>query len=279
MLARRRFAGAAGRRRSQRRGQSVELKDHRAYVPGDDVRRIDWNAYARLEELVLRLFVAEEDLTLYLLLDLSRSMRGEKLDEAKRLAAALAYVALVGTERVSVTPFAARALPPLSPLRGRRQVGTLLRYLESLEGPSGSAGATDLGRSVEGFLARRPRPGLVAVIGDFLDPGGFEGPLDRLAAAGHEPVLFHVLGAEELAPEQALAGGEGEPDFALVDAEGGRRVEVTLDAAVLRAYRQRLAAFLAAIDGYAKRRGFIAVRFGGARRFEDALLEYLRGAP
>jgi len=75
VLARRRFAGSAGgTRRSTRRGSSAEFADHRPYYHGDDVRRIDWNAYARLEELVLRLYVAEEDLTVYLLVDTSRSM-------------------------------------------------------------------------------------------------------------------------------------------------------------------------------------------------------------
>ncbi|MEM1417454.1 MAG: DUF58 domain-containing protein [Myxococcota bacterium] len=278
LLARRRFAGAAGRRRSTRRGQSVELADHRAYVPGDDVRRIDWNAYARLEELVLRLFVAEEDLTLHLFLDLSRSMRGEKLEQAKRLAAALAYVGLTGSERVAVAPFAATALAPLPPSRGRRRVGTVLRHLEALAPPAGDVGGTDLRRSVEAFLARRPRPGLVALISDLLDPAGFERPLDRLAAAGHEPVLFHVLGADELDPGAALVDAEGGADLALVDAERGRRVEVTLDAAVLGAYRRRLTRFLAAVDGYAAKRGLVCVRVGGEVAFEDALLTYLRGA-
>src|SRR5687768_3577492 len=101
ILVRRRFAGAAGgARRSTRRGSSAEFADHRPYAFGDDVRRIDWNAYARLEELVLRLYVAEEDLTLYLLVDASRSLdhgTPPKIDVAKRVAAALAYVALSGS--------------------------------------------------------------------------------------------------------------------------------------------------------------------------------------
>jgi len=272
LLARRKFAGAAGgTRRSTRRGSSAEFADHRPYYPGDDVRRIDWNAYARLEELVLRLFVAEEDLTLYLLLDTSRSLGFgsplTKLDVAKRVAAALGYIGLTGSERVSVVPFSSTLLPPLPPSRGSRRVGGLLRYLDALQ-PSGE---TDLSRAVDQFLARSPRPGLVAVISDLLDPAGYERAIDRLAGEKHEPAIFHVLDTEELDP---TPGG----DLVLVDAERGARVEVTLDARALRAYRARVQAFLAGAAAYAKKRGFSYVRVGGDVAFEEALVSYLRAA-
>ena len=265
---RRRFAGVAGgARRSTRKGQSVEFADHRAYAPGDDVRRIDWNAYARLEELVLRLHVAEEDLAVHLLVDTSASMKGDKLDTAKRIAAALAYVGLSGSERVGVTPFASAVGAPLALARGKGRIGTVLRFLDGLQ-PSGE---TSLGRSVETFLARRPRHGLAVVLSDLLDPGGYERPLDRLQAAKYELVIFHVLSDEELAPKP---GG----DFAFVDRERGSRVEVSLDPHVLRAYHARLDAFLAGVASYARRRGAMLLRAGGDVPFEEAVLAYLRGA-
>lgn len=265
---RRRFAGVSGgARRSTRKGQSVEFADHRAYAPGDDVRRIDWNAYARLDELVLRLHVAEEDLALHLLVDTSASMEGPKLDTAKRIAAALAYVGLSGSERVGVTPFADGIVAPLGLSRGKSHIGRVLRFLDGLQ----ASGETSLARSVETFLARRPRPGLVVVLSDLLDPGGYERPLDRLQAAKHEVVIFHVLSPEELAPP---AGG----DFAFVDRERGVRVEVSLDAHVLRAYHARLEAFLAGVEAYARRRGAMVLRAGGDVPFEEAVLAYLRVA-
>lgn len=271
LMVRRRFAGAAGgARRSLRRGSSAEFADHRPYYPGDDVRRIDWNAYARLEELVLRLFVAEEDLTLYLLVDCSRSMGvGEpsKLEAAKRIAAALGYVALSGSERVSVLPWAGGVRAPLPPVRGKRRIGTLLRHLDALE-PSGE---TDLARAVDEILARRTRPGLVAVVSDLLDPGGYQRPLDRLIAERHEVAVFHVLSSDELDPQP---GG----DLVLVDAERGNRVEVSLDARAVRAYRARVEAFLEGAEGWAKRRGSTYVRAGGDVAIEEALLSYLRAA-
>jgi uncharacterized protein (DUF58 family) len=271
VLARRRFAGAAGgTRRSTRRGSSAEFADHRPYYHGDDVRRIDWNAYARLEELVLRLYVAEEDLTVYLLVDSSRSMAvGDppKIEVAKRIAAALGYVALTGSERVSVVPFGPGIRKPMPPVRGKRKVGALLRHLDAIA----ADGETDLGRAVDELLARRSRPGVVAVISDLLDPGGYQRPLDRLISERFEPAIFHVLDPEELDP---TPGG----DLVLVDAERGSRLEVSLDARAIAAYRGRLHAFLEGTRGWAKRRGASYVRLCGESDFEDALLDYLRAA-
>jgi uncharacterized protein (DUF58 family) len=273
LAVRRRFAGAAsGARRSRNKGSSAEFSEHRPYFPGDDVRRIDWNAYARLEELVLRLYVAEEDLSLYLLVDTSASLglgSPAKLDVAKRLAAGLGYVGLSGSERVAVMPFAARLGAPFPPTRGRRRIGAMLAYLDALT-PSGG---TDLGRTVDEFLSRSPRPGLVVVVSDFLDPGGFTRPLDRLVGEKHEPVIFQVLDREEIDP---TPGG----DLELVDSETGRTVSVSLDARAVRAYRARLDAFVGELAAYAKRRGLHYGLVGGDRPFEEALVDYLaRGTP
>ena len=261
---------SAGARRSTGRGSPAEFADHRPYYPGDDVRRIDWNAYARLEELVLRLFVAEEDLSLYLLVDTSASLGEprEKLDVAKHVAAGLGYVALTGSDRVSVWPFADRLRAPTAPVRGKKRVGALLRALDALA-PSGE---TDLARAVDELCARRPRPGLVAVISDFLDPAGYQRPIDRPLAERHEPVLLHVVHPEELDP---TPGG----DFVLVDAERGTSLEVSLDERSLRAYRARVRAFLDELAAFAKRRGLYYGRVSTAEDFEATLLRYLGAAP
>ncbi len=280
LAVRRKFAGgSAGARRSLKRGSSAEFAEHRPYYAGDDVRRIDWNAYARLEELVLRLFVAEDDLTLYLLVDRSASLGigapDTKLDVAKRIAAGLGYVALSGSERVTVLPFAERLGWPLAPVRGRRRIGGLLRYLDGIE----LGTETDLSRAVDEMLARSPRPGLVAVVSDFLDPGGFKRPIDRLLAARHEPLLFHVLDREEVDP---TPGG----DLVLVDSETGKKIEVSLDERAVRAYRKRLETFVAQIEAYAKQRGIFYQRVAGGSiasdpavpvlDWSDGLVAYLR---
>lgn len=112
LLTRRAMVGdIQGERRSPRRGSSVEFADFRPYVHGDDIRQIDWNLYARMERFFLKLFVAEEELTIHLLVDNSASMDWgdpHKLTYARRLAAAFGYVALSTLDRVTVTAFAAR---------------------------------------------------------------------------------------------------------------------------------------------------------------------------
>lgn len=231
------------------------------------MRRIDWNAYARLEELVLRLYVAEEDLTVHLLIDTSASLGfGEKLDVAKRLAAAIAYVGLSGSERVAVVPWGSGLKKPLPPTRGKARIARVLRFLDELE-PSGE---TDLAKAVDQLLVRRARPGLVVVISDFLDPAGWQAPIDRLLANRHEPALFQVLSREELDPLDL--GG----DVAFVDAERGGRIEVSLDGHVMEAYRARLYAFFDELETYARRRGISYVRTDADVPFEDALFTFLR---
>lgn len=147
LLSRRLYAGQQkGERRSTRRGASVEFADYRNYVPGDDLRRVDWNTFARLERLFLKLFVAEEELTVHLLLDTSRSMAfGDptKLHYAQQVAAALGYIALTGFDRVTVTalggspPGAAGTPRTLPALRGRNQALRLFQFLDDLAPPEG----------------------------------------------------------------------------------------------------------------------------------------------
>lgn len=241
----RRATGSMGTHRARRRGASAEFAEHRAYAPGDDIRRIDWNVYARLEELVIRLFVAEDELSLHLLIDTSASMGvGErpKLALARRLAAALGYLALHGHERVTVVPLAEPG-GRTPAYRGSKRVPSLFASLAGLA----PAGPMSLERSVERFVASGARPGLVVLISDLLDPAGFERPIDRLRAARHDVAIFHLV-ADDLALDE---GG----DLTLVDSETGALVEVSLDADTVRAYRARRASFLAEVAAHARRRG------------------------
>ena len=167
IVARRVFGGGLrAERRSRKVGAGIEFADHRDYAPGDDLRYVDWAIYARLERLLLRLFQEEEDLHVYLLIDRSASMAASgKLDQATRIAAALAYVGLANLDRISVVPFSSDTQPVVRPKRGRGAVLPILKFLEALE-PHGS---TSLLAAAEAFVRRAPRPGLAVLISDFYD--------------------------------------------------------------------------------------------------------------
>lgn len=225
---RRPVLGAPGQRRSQRTGGSTEFADFRPYAPGDDFRRVDWNAYARQDRLVLRLHSAEEDVTLTLWVDTSTSMGfggPPKLRCAARLAAGLAYVALAGDDRVALSTISDAAVRRVPPVQGRRAAP---RVWDALDGLC-SGGGTDLasvGRA-------RRAPGIGVLISDFLAAAGVEAALAALRAAHQEPVLLRILAPEEVAPQ--LSG-----DLRLIDAETGGAVEVTVTPALLRDHRARL---------------------------------------
>ena len=130
-----------GERKSTRKGSSVDFADYRGYVQGDDLRHVDWNIYSRLNELYIKLFEEREDLTLHLLIDASRSMAfgsPHKLTLAKRLAAALGYIALSGHERVAIEAFSGDGVQRIRPCRGRASVRRLFTFIESIEASGGT---------------------------------------------------------------------------------------------------------------------------------------------
>ncbi len=237
LLSRRAFRGRVkGERRSPRKGSSVEFSDYRAYGVGDDLRYVDWNIYARLDRLYLKLFVDEEDLCLHLLLDASASMDfGEpsKLEYGARLAAALGFVGLVNLERVGVGVLRERMAEGWNPARGRNQVLPLMEFLGRLR-PSGP---TSLGDALAQYALRTREAGVAVLISDLMDPAGYERGLKVLLERRFDVHVIHVLAADEMNPS---FGG----DLRLVDAETGELRDLTLDGEALRVYRQRLHEFL-----------------------------------
>jgi uncharacterized protein (DUF58 family) len=256
-----------GPRRAVVQGASVEFSDYRNYTPGDDFRRIDWNAYARLERLFLRLYHAEETLTLHLLLDRSASMgfgRPPKLALAARLAGALGYIALSGLDRVSAAGLSDRLDPFQPALSGQATVGRLWDFLANLA----PGGTTDLAAAVRQLSRHRPPPGLAILFSDLLSPHGYADGLRALRALRQEVVLVHVLAPEEREPH--LSG-----DWRLVDAETEAAVELTADSRVLRAYRARLAAFLDAVRAYCSQHGITYVPVSSDEPVEELVLRRL----
>ena len=260
--------GLKGGRRSVKRGQSVEFADYRDYALGDDLRQLDWNVYARLERLFVKLFIEEEDVTVTLLVDASASMtagRPPKLLFAKRAAAALGYIGLASEDRVTVSALAGRASRRRAAMRGSGRVFRLLSDLSSIEP---AEGPTDLLAAARHAAAQLHGKGVVILLSDLLDPSA-DRVIRELAATGSELIVLHVLSPEELDPQL-------EGDLRLVDVETGDGVDVTVDLPTLDAYKTRLAAWKAAFADLAAKRRASYVDLPSDANLADLMFNELR---
>jgi uncharacterized protein (DUF58 family) len=259
---------AKGERRTLRKGAGVEFVDYRPYAVGDDLRYVDWNIYSRLNRLVLKLFVEEEDLCLHLLLDGSASMRfGQpaKFDYACQVAAALGYIGLTNLERVAFGLFADSMTRTLRPRRGRGQILPLLHFLQEVE----AAGATATNASLTDYAVRSRVPGVAVVLTDLLDPGGYADGLKALQQRRFEVFVLHVVSEDELQP--GLAG-----DLTLLDAEGGESRQVSVDRRAIERYQERLRQHFAEAESFCTRHHMDYLRTSTAVPFQDLVLRHLR---
>jgi uncharacterized protein (DUF58 family) len=260
-----------GERRSRRRGHSSEFADFRPYVEGDDLRFLDWNIYARFERFFLKLFLEEEDLWLTIIIDASSSMRfgdPEKLEYAKKIAAAMGYIGLINHDRVRVAAFTTRLSMVFGPARGRRQTRPLFEAMESF---AVEEGGTDLSQSLRELALRGAKSGIVLLLSDLFDRSGVESALRPLLAAGGaaEVFVFHLLSPQEIEPD--LAG-----DLRLVDVEDGIEAEVSIGRPLLKAYGRTLQRFRDEAKEYCSRRGMHYLFCSTALPFERLVLGYLR---
>ncbi len=257
-----------GERRSKKKGQSVEFADYRNYVIGDDLRFLDWNLYARLDRLFLRLFMEEEDLHFYVLIDNSLSMdfgNPSKLRYAKQIAAALGFIGLVNLDRVVVEAFTDRLTQTLPAIRGRRSLWRLLDFLNKIE----PAGPSDLKQALKTFSLKCSGKGIVVLLSDFMDKGGYEDALRYLVARQLDVYLIQVLSQEEIEPD--VVG-----DLKLTDIEDGDVAEITVSGPLLKRYKQNLAAFRAALHEFCARRGVTYLFTSNQVPFDRLVLTYLR---
>jgi uncharacterized protein (DUF58 family) len=257
-----------GERRSKRKGQSVEFADYRNYVKGDDLRFLDWNLYARLDRLFLRLFMEEEDLHFYVLIDNSLSMdfgTPTKLHYARQVAAALAFVGLVNMDRVALEVFNDNVTQSLPAVRGRRSLWRVLDFLNKIE----PAGPSNLKAALRTFSLKSSGKGVVVLLTDLMDKGGYEDALRYLVARQFDIYLIHVLSQEEIEPE--IVG-----DLKLIDAEDEDEAEITVSAPLLKRYKQNLAAYQSAVQDYCNRRGITYLFTSNQVPFDRLVLTYLR---
>lgn len=266
-----------GERRSVKRGTSIEFADYRNYAPGDDLRKLDWNVYARLEKPYIKLLEDEEDLAVHLLLDASASMNWptdeaeasdtehNKLLYGQRLFASLAYIALTTGDRLLMSALNHEGWQQFGPARGRAQIVAMLRYAHNLV----ATGTTDLNSSLREYALRERRPGLLVIISDMFSPTGYVEGLNMLLGKGHEVLLLHLLAPDEVTPP--LAG-----DLRLVDIETEVGQEVTVDATMRAVYQQRLQNWLGEIRSDCGRKGVHYLMLQTDTPFEKALLYDLR---
>lgn len=257
-----------GERRSPRKGQSVEFADFRSYVPGDDLRFIDWNTYARLDRLFLKMFLEEEDLHLYVLIDASRSMGfGDptKLEYAKRVAAALGFIGLIRSDRVKIETLQTQGAAASPALRGRRSLWRMMSELEKIE----SDGTTDLATGIKKFCVRNSGKGIVVLLSDLMDKSGYEEGLRYLTAQQMDAYVIQVLSAEELNPD--VKG-----DLQLVDCEDDDKADITVSIPLLKRYQRTLDQFVGSAREFCNRRGISYVLASNQLPFEQLVTTYLQ---
>ena len=292
VMSRRAMSGQLqGERRSPKRGQSVEFADFRPYSPGDDFRRIDWNAYARLERFFIKLFVEEEDQTVHILVDVSRSMdwgQPDKLEYALRAAGALGYIALASLDRVTVTALGkGKSVTSnwvtgnsdyFAPHRGKQSANALFTFLEAhlptnSPAPSPPNSPTPIAPALQSYAARATSPGPLILISDLFASPSTDTPiyqsLNSLVAKGFDVTLLHTLSPDEVNPD--LAG-----DLKLLDSESGAEVEITADYDLLQRYRRGLSEWQAELRRFCGARGMHYVPIETTVPLEELLFAWMR---
>ena len=269
IVSRKIFAGKMkGERKSKRKGESVEFADYRNYVVGDDLRFLDWNIYARLDRLFLKLFLEEEDLHVSILVDVSKSMdwgQPTKALYAKRVAAALAYVGLVNYDRVTVAAYNDRIVGELSGVRGRRLMHQIVEFLSEQH----PGGASNLAASTRQFVIRHKPRGVLIVLSDFLDKSGFERGVRYLVKRDLDVYVLQMLAPAEIDPD--LAG-----DLRLVDVEDADVAEVTISRPLINRYKANLQAYCGALKDFCSRRDVSYLFASTEVPFDQLVLSYLR---
>ena len=238
--------GMKGVRRSVKRGQSVEFTDYRDYSLGDDLRSLDWNLYARLEKLFIKLFIEEEDVNVHVLLDASASMdtgSPDKLLFGKRAAAALAYVGLASYDRVSMAVLQGRVARRFPSVRG---TGRVFQVLADLSAVKPHSGPTDLAAAARHYASQITQRGPLLLISDLFD-ANVERAISELAGTRCDVAILHTLSPDELDPPL-------EGDLRLVDRETGEGVNVTADLFTLDQYRARLTTWQQRLDDVSSKR-------------------------
>ena len=257
-----------GERRSLNRGTGIEFADYRRYEHGDDLRYLDWNIYARLGKLFIKLFQADEELAVSILIDSSQSMdfgTPTKLACAKQIAAAVGYIALANSEHVSTYTFSERLVAASRPVYGRAQFARFQKVLTGIE----TGGTTDFATCLKQLTTYQPQAGVAVILSDFLDPGGYADGIKALLGRGFALTLIHLQCPEEINPPPL---GE----WQLVDAETGTTKEITVNEETIEYYRNRQNDFCTNLHRFCAQRGIGYTRITTDTAMETLILQQLQ---
>lgn len=260
--------GAQGGRKSKAKGMSVEFSDFREYAPGDDFRRVDWNAYGRLDKLFIKVFMEEREGIFNIFLDKSKSMDYGKINKKKtalQLGAALSYIALNNLDRVQFNLIENDKISMLQGGTGKRGFQSILKQLEQVD----FEGSTNMGSSI--IKKKISNRGVSIIISDFFDNNGIESiekALKYLAYKKQQIILIQVLCNEEINPSI-------ENEVTLVDSESNEKVKLNLNNKVIASYKEALKNFNKQLESLALKYGgtFISVESG--RPLEEVILKDL----
>lgn len=257
-----------GERRSLNRGVGIEFADYRPYELGDDLRHIDWNIYARLDLPFIKLFSADEDLSIFIFVDISKSMSfgtPAKLECAKRIAAALSYIALTNFDRVSIITLSDQMVQIVPLTYGKSQFPKVSRAIEAIaEGQ-----ATDLRSCLTHFAASTRQTGVAIVISDFMDRDGYELGLKQLITRKFDLTVIQLLSDEELYPK--LSG-----ELRLEDAETAEKKEITVSDRTLANYRERVNAYCNRLESFCLNQGITYIQINNRVQIEELIVQNLR---
>lgn len=237
----------AGNRRSRAKGSSVDFSDFRNYTLGDDIRRIDWNSYGRLNKLYVKIFEEERQASVNIFLDISNSMdfgENNKLFFSKVIAASIAYIAISKADNVNIFTFHRKLELNIKNASAKNKLASIVEFMDSLE----ASGETDMEEAFSLIDKYGIRPGVGIFISDFLTKGDYKKILLNLLYKKQKLSVLHVLSKEELFPE--LSGG-----VRLVDSENDSKLDIEIDPSVLEEYKKELTAFIEETENFCKSRG------------------------
>jgi len=267
LLVRGRYHGhLTGKRVTARSGMSLEFADYKEYYPGDDLRYVDWNLYGRLNKLFIKSFTREEDVPVYIFLDVSHSMEiGDKLNYAVQLAASLAYIGLKEYNRVGIFPFASEYSIGVPPKSGHKQIFKVFQFLRDVE----PRGETSINESLRGFVRTKRENGLAIIISDMLSEDGYNEGLAQLLYHGFEVSILNVLAPEDLNPE--LNG-----ELRLHNIENDDDLVIHIDRATLESYLDALEEYRANLERFCRQKNMRYALISTDQPLERAVFQTLR---